>query len=337
MLRKIPDLTYIVCFSLAWLCLCGFLCGAAEPTVADFTAEGGAGEWTLSLSLDDPALTLTLNGATLPDADPSTPAAVCITVDLPTGWKVGATELAETAPRRLTVTVSTEGARAVILADGELQDLVGMEFLIMYEVVHASEDGTCEPCITAHSDGVAYYDETRRAVVTIPLTGARLTAAARDGEGSTAAESDSVAGTADTADTATGEVTAEPELVLSDAVLVGCQETPCADGGFSVRFIYRIAGREAGQGTLPHVGVVCLVGRGVITAEVTETATVTSWVDGKPVVVAADTEGDGSSFLLVTLRGLSQSGTWVFEAECGGGQRARIRWQDGQFWCVENG
>ena len=332
MLHKIPGFTHIVCLLLAWLCLGGVLCGAAEPPVADFTAGGGEGKWRISLSPDDSALTLTLNGAPPPDADPSTPAAARITVDLPTGWKTVAAELAATAPTPLTVTVSAEGARVVILVDGALQDLEGIAFRIPLVPVGNS----CHGQITAACpEGIAYYDSTRGGVDSIPVAEARAVIGTGGGAGQ---ETDTAAHEAATDEGSDGPTETAgpsgsgPHEPCASVRLIGCQETPRANGIFAVRFIYEIAGDGAGQGSLPAAGVVCLAGRGVISVEVTSADSVTTWVDGEATVTPAAE----AYFFIVIFRGLSARDEWVFVAERGDGTRALARWQDGRFmgWTV---
>lgn len=334
MLHKIPIFTHILCTVAVLLCCLG----GARPTAAltdaaltdsaedGTTVYGGVEEWSLSLTTSDTAertsvLTLTLAGELPPDADPTVPAAVLVTVNAPEGWRVIGVEASEDAPESLTVTVSAMGSKAVILADGDLESLVGLTFSIVVEGECGSDGGR----ITATcSEGVAFYDPTRDGVDYIPVSEAYAVVGGDGGAGQ---------GTSPATD---GE-SEEPDLpepaegMSLAARLIGCQETPCADGVFSVRFIYQIAG----GGAIPtDAGVVCLAGRGVISVEVSLADSVTEWVDGVPAATAAD---EGTSYLLVTLRGLSAEGTWVFRAECGNGKRALVRWQDGQFWGWQDG
>ena len=347
MLHKIPLFTRILCALTALLCLCTCLCGGVYPTPESalpvVPEDGGAGEWHLCLTVPDPqtpGLILALEGQLPPDADPAALAAVRMTVELPVAWRVTAAERTRDVSDSLTVTISAEGARAVILVDGELKDLVGIEFLITFEMRDPAAESMDSPRVTAHSEGVTYYDVTRQSVVDIPVTGAMTDGAVWGEEGNTAPED-----TSPLEDAATGEAIAVPTPVPAAAVLIGCQETPCTDatagstagGTFSVRFIYKVPSNAAGWGTTPAAAVVCLVGRGVITAELTTAPAVTSWEDGRPTVTVADTAGDGAYFLLINFRGLSSRGAWVFEAERGDGQRVRIHWQDGQFRGVKNG
>ena len=330
MLHKIPLFTRILCAALVLLCLCGGVHPTPESALPAVPEDGGAGEWRLCLTVSDsdphsPSPILTLEGQLPPDADSAALAAVRMTVELPVAWRVTAVERTRDVSDSLTVTISAEGACAVILVDGELKDLVGIEFLIFMEAREPSDDSTPAPRVTAHSEGVTYYDATRQSVVDIPVTGAKLDGEAWGGEGNTLPE-----GTAPLDDVAKGEAIVELSPIPAAAVLIGCQETPCTGGTFSVRFIYKVPGNAAGKGT-PAAAVVCLVGRGVITAELTAAPAVTSWEGDRPTVTMADAAGEGAYFLLVTFRGLSSRGVWVFEAERCDGQRVRIRWQDGQF------
>ncbi len=344
MLHKIPVFTHILCPVLTFLCLCGFLYGAAEPTLAlPDSAEGdGAGAWSIRLSVSDAAtaaaVTLALSGSLPPDTDPSTPAAVCVTVDASDGWHLlsavqgkGENE-SSPADTSVTLTVDIRDTRAVILADGELKDLAGLTILLTLDV-----DGeACGRSITAACpEGIAYYDPTRGGVDYIPVAEARAAPGTGDGAGQGTDTATHEAATDERADepTETAELSkSEQDEPDAAARLIGCQETPCANGFFSVRFIYEIDGGGAGQGSPPAAGVVCLAGRGVISVEVTSADSVTGWVDGARVVTpAAETAVAHTYFLLVTFRRLSARGAWVFTAERGDGTRMLARWQDGQF------
>jgi hypothetical protein len=301
------------------LCCLG---GARSIAALTDTAEdGGAGEWSISLSVpeaaeESPVLTLNLVGELPPEAHPAA-AAVCITVDLPEGWRVIRAEPTDGAPTSLTVTTSAVGARAVILADGTLENLVGLRIFIAAD---AADTPNGALVTAACPEGIAFFSHATGGVERIPVRGASVAIPPDGGTGqATQPPTDEESEAADSPDSP------EEETNPPAAVLIGCQETPCTGGIFSIRFIYKI---EDGEGTPADTGVVCLAGQGVISAEVTFADSVTEWTVDTPSVTVAE---DGAHFLLVTLRGLSAQGAWVFQAERGDGQRALARWKNGQF------
>ena len=328
MLHKIPIFTHILCTAAVLLCCLGGVKPTAALTDATrteaaedgTTVYGGAGEWSLSLTTSDTTerasvLTLTLAGELPPDADPTVPAAVCITVALPDGWSVTGVEPSADASQSLAVTVSATVALSVILADGALESLVGLTFSVTVAGDPATDGGR----ITATcAEGVAFYSLTRGGVDYISVREAHAVVGGGAGQG-TEVPSDGESEDPDLPKPAEGT---DPPTAL----LIGCQETPCVGGVFSVRFIYKI---ESGEGMPTDAGVLCLAGRGVISVEISLADSVTEWQDGVTTVTAAD---EGASYLLVTLRGLSVQGAWSFWCERGNGKRVVARWQDGHFW-----
>ena len=337
-MRKGVLLTLTLCLFTATVCA---VAESGEPgawflTVGDpVPAEGGNGETAVAIYTLSVCLTpgQGSEGATGPRGQVG---AVLFTVTLPPSW-----QLCDVGPgggvQGATVTVSDRAGEGIwrLLVDGPMELAGGGELAVLTVKVPSAGEasgGTVTVCPAPDSPYIYYLKENGR-MTAIPLAGCTTEICPRrtqQGEEPAESYAESETGTGTETETVTGmetvpvtdiETSTEPETdpetetepkIPSRAVYVGCQETDCGEGSFSVRFLFLVPEAGAGQGS----GAVWVSGGGTATLSVS-TATAVTAREGRKIAVTEPEEG--YLFCMLTYSGLRTAGRYTFTVDTGQG------------------